>query len=269
MSSGIILYRCLSSCAAAAAAAANYVLHRYSIDDLRLYKAVDVAGLEGRVVVVDTPKEADAVLTTYSKRTRRNVNLAIARRTAAGAGVPLVVLPAVSAQRLVEAVGPWLQLPTVNGDAHEGRATGGRLMSLTDEPRQLRWEEVEADGSDDLLRLLWMTDCGSSSSSRTSALGSAQLTAVPTAARGALGACCQTPRWLAWCAAQEASPQAAELVFTAVRSADVEDARSSSVPANPTARAAERHLLLKPCRPRSRIKRRQLRRDLALRQADW
>ncbi|WIA29377.1 hypothetical protein OEZ86_011881 [Tetradesmus obliquus] len=83
---------------------------RYGIDDLRLYKALDVAGLEGRVVVVDTMQFADAVLTSRNKRTGKAVNLAEARRAAQAAGVPLFVLRAVSAQRVLEALGPLLEL---------------------------------------------------------------------------------------------------------------------------------------------------------------
>jgi hypothetical protein len=58
-------------------------------------------------------------------------------------------------------------------------------------------------------------------------------------------------------------------VFAAVRDADVEDRREAAVPSNPTARAGERHRLLKPLRSFSRIKRRKLRRDLAEKNVDW
>lgn len=203
------------------------------------------------MVVVDSTADADAVLTTYSKRTRKNVNLATARRAAAGARVPLLVLPAMSAQRLLEAVGPLMGLPTADaGDDDAGQQQG---------PRFLRWDELEGDGSEELLQLMW----GGGPTGSSSGDG-------PTGAAAAAGAGCPSPRWRAWCEAQAASPACAQELFAAVRDADVEDAREGAVPANPTARAGERHLLpSKPLRPRSRIKRRQLRHDLAMQRVDW
>jgi hypothetical protein len=243
---------------------------RYGIDDLRLYQAIDLADLEGVVVVVDSTADADVVLTTHSKRTRKNVNLATARRAAAGAGVPLLVLPAMSAQRLVEAVGPLLGLPIVKERPEAGASSQQQVLQRqhqqqwgpSQQPRLLRWDEVEGDGSEELLQLMWGGDATSSSR---------DVGALDPAAAGeaVAGACCPSPRWLAWCAAQEASPGCVNALWAAVRDADVEDPRDEAVPANPTARAGERHRLLKPLRPGSRIKRRKLRRDLALRQVDW
>ena len=260
---------------------------RYGIDDLRLYQALDLADLEGRVVVVDSTADADVVLTTYSKRTRKNVNLATAKRAAAGAGVPLLVLPAVSAQRLVEAVGPLLGLPTVEdgwsaaGGGSGAAGVGARLRQAPqqqswagqggDAPRLLRWDELEGDGSEELLQLMWGCDAQPTTST-TSSSSASGVTVADAAAAGeaaVAGACCPSPRWHAWCAAQAASPGAADALWAAVRDADVEDARDGAVPANPTARAGERHRLLKPLRPYSRVKRRRLRRDLAERQADY
>jgi hypothetical protein len=237
--------------------------NRYGIDDLRLYQAIDRADLEGRVVVVDSTADADAVLTTYSKRTRKNVNLATARRAAAGAGVPLLVLPAMSAQRLVEAVGPLLGLPTADaGDSDAGQQQWARQQQQQQGPRFLRWDELEGDGSDELLQLMW-GGSGAADSSSGGGDGPTGATAV-----GPAGG--PSPRWRAWCEAQAASPACAQELFAAVRDADVEDAREGAVPANPTARAGERHRLpSKPLRPRSRIKRRRLRHDLAMQRVDW
>jgi hypothetical protein len=226
--------------------------HRYGVDDLRLYQAIDLAGLEGRVVVADSSSDADAVLTTYSKRTGKNVDLSTAKRAAAGAGVPLLVLPAMSAQRLIEAVGPLLGLPVVEDSSAAG-ATQQQWGSQA--PRLLRWDELEGDGSEELLQLM---------------LGYEVDASRVSAAEGSIaGACCPSPRWHAWCAAQAASPSCGDALFAAVRDADVEDTREGAVPSNPTARAGERHRLLKPLRPRSRIKRRQLRHDVAIRKVDW
>lgn len=242
------------------------IVCRYGIDDLRLYQAIDLAGLEGRVVVADNTADADAVLTTYSKRTHRGVNLATAKRQAHGAGVPLLVLPAVSAQRLVEAVGPLLGLPTVDNSTAGGvgaAAEGYRQQQGPSlEPRLLRWDEYDGDGSEELLQLMW-GDSDSSSATTGAQAGAAGLDG------GLAGACCPTPRWRAWCAAQAASPGCADALFAAVRDADVEDRREAAVPSNPTARAGERHRLLKPLRPFSRIRRRKLRRYLALKDVDW
>lgn len=209
----------------------------------------------GRVVVVNSTAEADAVLTTYSKRTHRGVNLATAKRQAVGAGVPLLVLPAVSAQRLVEAVAPLLGLPTVDNSYRQQQGP-----SL--EPRLLRWDELEGDGSEELMQLLW-GDTDSSRGTTGAQAGAAGLDG------GLAGACCPSPRWRAWCATQAASPGCADALFAAVRDADVEDRREAAVPSNPTARAGERHRLLKPLRPFSRIRRRKLRQDLALKNVDW
>lgn len=207
------------------------------------------------MVVADSTADADAVLTTYNKRTHRGINLATAKRQAAGAGVPLLVLPAVSAQRLVEAVGPLLGLPTVDSSYRQQQGPSR-------EPRLLRWDELEGDGSEELMQLMW-GDTDSSSGTTGAHAGAAGLDG------GLAGACCPTPRWRAWCAAQAGSPGCADALFAAVRDSDVEDHREAAVPSNPTARAGERHRLLKPLRPFSRIRRRKLRRDLALKNVDW
>jgi ribosomal protein L24E len=270
--------------------------HRYGIDDLGLYKALDLAGLEGRVVVVDTMQFADAVLTTRSKRTGKGVNLAEARRAAQGAGVPLFVLRAVSAQRVLEALAPMLgleQQPQQQLDAAgiaDGQREGLRVelqgsssSSLGREPRLLRWDEVEGDGSDDLLQLLWGST-GRSRGSSSSSTASKQETAV---------AVDSSPRWLAWHAAQQQRqqqqqsepgdgstivrphtapgvlPGVSAVVVECIRTADVEDAREALVPANPTQRAGERYLLRKPLRHNSRLRRRRLQRELWLKQVPW
>ncbi|WIA09299.1 hypothetical protein OEZ85_008706 [Tetradesmus obliquus] len=265
---------------------------RYGIDDLRLYKALDVAGLEGRVVVVDTMQFADAVLTSRNKRTGKAVNLAEARRAAQAAGVPLFVLRAVSAQRVLEALGPLLGLQrepqqqfdvagqSVRGAVLQQTGSSSSSSHLGKEPRLLRWEEVEGDGSEELLQLLWRPAAADGSSSR-SASRSTAVVVEPS------------PRWLAWCAAQQqagqggggSSPAAADAaaaaaaaagftggaaaVLECVRSADVEDAREALLPANPTQRAGERYKLHKPLRHGSRLRRRRLQRDLRLQQAPW
>ncbi len=46
---------------------------RYAVDDLRLFKALEQAGMAGRVVVVDSVAQADAVLAVKTKRTGKQV----------------------------------------------------------------------------------------------------------------------------------------------------------------------------------------------------
>jgi hypothetical protein len=268
--------------------------NRYGIDDLRLYKALDLAGLEGRVVVVDTMQFADAVLTTRSKRTGKGVNLAEARRAAQGAGVPLFVLRAVSAQRVLEALALMLGLEQqaqqqldaagrLNGQ-QEGLGAerqGSSSSSLGREPRLLRWDEVEGDGSDELLQLLWGAAGHSSSGSSSNRGGRNTAVSVES-----------SPRWLAWHSAQQQHQQqqcepgdtsssvaltpaagvlagAPAVVVECVRSADVEDSREALLPANPTQRAGERYLLRKPLRHNSRLRHRRLQRELWLKQVPW
>jgi hypothetical protein len=234
---------------------------------------------------------ADAVLTTRSKRTGKGVNLAEARRAAQGAGVPLFVLRAVSAQRVLEALAPMLdveQQPQQQRDAASvlegqrealGAERQGSSSSLGREPRLLRWEEMEGDGSDELLQLLWgSAGRGCSSSS----IRGGRDTAVSVES---------SPRWLAWRSAQQqqqlqctpgdsstnAVPQyaagvlagAPAVVVECVRSADVEDSREALLPANPTQRAGERYLLRKPLRHGSRLRHRRLQRELWLKQVPW
>jgi hypothetical protein len=231
---------------------------------------------------------ADAVLTTRNKRTGKAVNLAEARRAAQAAGVPLFVLRAVSAQRVLEALAPLLGLQQeppqqlgVAGQQGLGAAlqTGGSSSSsssLGREPRLLRWEEVEGDGSEELLQLLWGPAAAGDGSRGRNASRSTAVAVQPS------------PRWLAWCAAQQQASQlgdssspaaahaaavglagAAAAVLDCVRNADVEDTREAQVPANPTQRAGERYKLQKPLRHGSRLRRRRLQRDLWLQQVPW
>ncbi|KAF8073055.1 hypothetical protein HT031_000716 [Scenedesmus sp. PABB004] len=229
---------------------------RVGIDDLRLFKALELAGLEGRVVVVDSAGFSDAVLAARTKRTGAAVDLGAARRAAAAAGVPLVALRAVSPQRLLEGLGPLLGLREpggTGGGGEPGGAAGGELAPLVGAararraaPRLLRWDEAEGDGSEELLALLY---------------GAPRPGDAPGAG----------PRWRAWRAAQARGGGWADAALAQVRGADVEDARARLVPANPTARAGARDAL--PARPPprrgARVRRRRLRRDLARARAPW
>ncbi len=46
---------------------------RFGLDDLRLYRAIHEAGMEGRIVVTDAPELAHVVLATRYTRTGRQI----------------------------------------------------------------------------------------------------------------------------------------------------------------------------------------------------
>lgn len=239
------------------------------------------------MVVVDSMQFADAVVTTRNKRTGKAVNLAVARRAAAAAGVPCLQLKAVSAQRLLETLGPLLGLqgePAAalggqhsnssslqdpwggSGAAEQQQGAGFGLRhvlqdahGLRSQPRLLRWEEVE-DGSDELLQLLW----GQAAAELAGKVGTGNSTSGNSSAVAVVA----SARWLAWRAAQ-AGPASAAAVLELVRSSDVEDSRDGLVPTNPTQRAGERYRLAKPLRHGSRLRHKRLLRDLRLRQVPW
>jgi hypothetical protein len=179
--------------------------------------------------------------------------------------VPLLVLRAVSAPQLLEAVGPLLGLQPVprqqqpQQQALVSRARGatpreaaGQQDRFTEGPRMLRWDEVEDDGSEQLLRLLWGGHDGAAGTQQQA-----------TGEGGVAPACTRTPRWRAWCVAHAASPSSVDALVAELADADIEDTRDALVPANPTARAGERYELSKPLRPFSRVRRRRLARKLA------
>lgn len=253
---------------------------RYGIDDLRLYKALDAAGLEGRVVVVDSVDFADAVVTTIKKRTGKNVNQAIAKRAAAGAGIPCFVLKAVSAERVVEALGPMLgivksALPSslMEGSMQPGQPQG--QQSAADEraaqqvaafaaaPRQLRADEVGDDSFQQLLQLLWGPSVMSTAAATELVTGSGKK-GVSSCSNWPLPL---SPRWEAWHASQWHST--VQELFELVKQIDVEDSRDYMLPANPNARAGERYKLMKPLRHNSRLRKKLLNKDLAAKQAHW
>ncbi len=257
-------------------------VYRIGIDDQRLYKALSGAGLEGRVVVVDSTDTADAVLVVPRKRSGRGVDIGMARRTAAAAGVPLLRLRAVSAQRLLEALAPLLVVRRGEDgdgtrprlDQHEiqheiqreiqlalsasrldagaaGMAPVGRPRTA---PRLLRWEEQDGDGADELLGLLW----GAPGSAGPEPPGAG-------------------PRWRAWAAAQargasnvsSSDGAPAAVAAATARLADVGDDRVDSLPRNPTARAGQARALVLPARRLARVRRRALAAELAARDAPW
>ncbi|KXZ56837.1 hypothetical protein GPECTOR_1g755 [Gonium pectorale] len=76
----------------------------YGIDDVRLYKALEGAGLLGRVVLVGSVAAGDAVLASRTKRTGKAVELKEVSNAARNAGKPFIELPALSPVRVAEAV---------------------------------------------------------------------------------------------------------------------------------------------------------------------
>jgi hypothetical protein len=205
---------------------------RYAIDDLRLLKVLNEAGLEGLVTVVDTVAAADVVLATRSKRTGKVVDLAPVRRAAQAAGLPFVQLRAVSAVRVLEALAPLLGLEQQVADAQEQARGSWRG------PKLLRQEEMEGDGSDALLALLW--GLGKQSGLQAmEALWEARVAAMP-----------DPHAWLM---------------------ADLEDtsSRDELLPANPTARAGNKHALVRPIKHGSRQRRQEVQRFREDMEAPW
>jgi hypothetical protein len=249
-------------------------LYRYAVDDLRLLKALDEAGLEGRVVVVDTAEEADAVLAARAKRTGKRADLGPARRAAEARGVPFLLLPNVSGRRVADALAPLLG-PEAAAAARAAAAAaagpaggwqaplpprGGGPGGEADAPRIITREEAEGDGADTLLQLLWggpPEGGGGGAAAREAAAAAAATAAAgpdagggwePLARRAA-----RLPDPWAWLAAQ-----------------DPEDDRADALPRNPTARAGARAPpLMRPLRHGSRIQRRKLAKEVEELNAEW
>jgi len=292
---------------------------RHGIDDLRLFKALEQAGLEGRVVVTDTLARADIVFTVRAKRLGPAVDLAVVRQAAGNAGVPLVVLSAVSALRVAEALEPLLGIPPPTHLQERQNNTG----------RELRVADLEADGGDELLRLLWDLD-SSVGRAGPGRVGPSEQASPTWAARSGFGVGALAPQTgvrgrqglddveggygsdlLAMLAADSAdirfgmdsaargsesvpspaiaggsarkSREAAAAGQLAARAAllddpfewlapvnvDPEDDRAAQVPRNPSARVGDQHVLLKPMRHGSKLRRRRTKRELADLEADW
>ncbi|KAG2499968.1 hypothetical protein HYH03_002253 [Edaphochlamys debaryana] len=118
----------------------------YGIDDVRLYKALEAARALGRVVVVPDVAASDAVLASRVKRTGKKLTLTEVANAARKLRKPLLELPTLSPQRVMEAV-----------ESLTGWAVPGHLRERPPQPGQglLSWlppleagEEVEgAEGA--------------------------------------------------------------------------------------------------------------------------
>jgi hypothetical protein len=205
---------------------------RHAIDDYRLYRAVDVAGLEGWLVVVDTVNEADVVLATKTKRTGKVVDLGPVQRAAERGGVPFLNLATVSAERLLEGLGPILGLQ-LDGLPLLQKASQGKQ-----EARLLPSEETDRDGGDVLLALLWGLDGGGGTEGHN--------------------------RF--W--EQRVSFMQEPGIWLAADLWD-DDVRDDLLPLNPNQRAGEKVKLVRPLRHGSRIKRRRLQKFLDEQSAPW
>ena len=183
-------------------------------------------------MVVDTVDEADVVLVTKAKRTGKVVDLAPVQRAAEGAGLPFIDLAAVSPERLLEGLGQVLGLQLDELPLLQKHQQGRR------EARLLRKEEVDKDGGDLLLALLWGLDGGGDSDGHNR-LWEQRVSSM------------QEPgRWVA---------------------GDLwdDEARDELLPHNPNQRAGEKVKLIRPLRHGSRVKRRRLQKILAEQDAQW
>ncbi|KAF5829178.1 hypothetical protein DUNSADRAFT_16443 [Dunaliella salina] len=122
-------------------------LFRYAVDDLRLFQAIHAAGMEGTIVVVDDPDEADVLLATPRKRTGKEVPLAEAKRLAETRGLPLVSLRTLSAVRLMKALSPLMGIPV---PPHLLPGAQQRLQ----QPQPLKTTRPDVDASRKVLELL-------------------------------------------------------------------------------------------------------------------
>ena len=116
-------------------------IYRYGLDDLRLYNALEAAGLAGIVLVTDRIEDASVVLATRRKRTGKDLSLVNAERAARNSRLPFFELASISPERVFEVFGPILGL----GDRLRRRKVT-RSFSLL--PR------AEEDGSQAILDLL-------------------------------------------------------------------------------------------------------------------
>mmetsp|Transcript_13899 Transcript_13899/g.37584 ORF Transcript_13899/g.37584 Transcript_13899/m.37584 type:complete len:428 (-) Transcript_13899:1269-2552(-) len=122
-------------------------LFRYAVDDLRLFQAIHTAGMEGTIVVVDDPDEADVLLATPRKRTGKEVPLTEAKRLAETRGLPFVSLPTLSGVRLMKALSPLMGIPV---PPHLLPGPRQRLQ----QPQPLRMARPEVDASRRVIELL-------------------------------------------------------------------------------------------------------------------
>lgn len=119
---------------------------RYALDDLRLFKALDEAGMEGRVTVTDRIQDADAVIATAVKRTGKTVSLKDAKSAAVNAGIPFLQLRTISAVRVMEALSPLMGIPIPQ------HLAGVNLK--TSAPELISAKEVGSDGGEQLLAMI-------------------------------------------------------------------------------------------------------------------
>lgn len=198
-----------------------------------MYKALDLAGLEGKVVVVDSLEGADAVLTTRIKRTGKAIDLAPVRQAAAAAGIPYIVLRAVSAQRVLEALGPMIGLQP---DSLSRRLDMGSSAPAT-APQLLRRASLMDDGGDQLMSLLARNKSG------MKGLGNEQ----------------------------ECEDRALRMTdpLQWLQDMNVEDDRQHMLPSNPNAVIGSKHEVYHPVQPGSRVRKRKLMKELADKNAYW
>lgn len=114
---------------------------RYGLDDLRLYNALEAAGLAGIVLVAERIEDAQVVLATRRKRTGKDLSLVDAKRAAENSKLPFHELKTISPERVFEILGPLLGL-----GSKLGRKQASQSFQLL--------PKAEEDGSQAILDLL-------------------------------------------------------------------------------------------------------------------
>lgn len=220
------------------------------------------------------------------------VNIAPIRNAAANEGVPFVDLRAVSALRVADALAPLLA--QLGSDWRPPEHLGARNHNMG---RELRQAELQEDGGDELLQLLWQAEArragGTASSSSAHAGGAAP---AGMRIRGGDSAAAQRAGPLSGgagdlLASLAAASAGVDVAATASGSSsgagfkgalleqqaarmidpfdwmspaylDVEDDRQRLLPRNPTARLGERYPLIRPIKHGAQLRRKRLRKVL-------
>jgi hypothetical protein len=117
-------------------------IFRYGLDDLRLYNALEAAGLAGIALVADRIEDAQVVLATRRKRTGKDLSLVNIKRAADNSKLPFHELRSISPERIFEVLGPMLGLGS-HLVFKEGKSQSFQLLP-----------KAEEDGSQAILDLL-------------------------------------------------------------------------------------------------------------------
>lgn len=236
---------------------------RHAIDDLRLFRALEAAGLLGRVVVADRLEDAAVVLASRRKRTGKDVSLVEVRRAADNTGLPYFELAAVSPLKVAQALAPLLGMQVPQHLLQQQQAAVARHL-----PHLLSRQALHLDAETGTQRMGSGGDVPSSASSSSSpssqhltAQGIRQTQAPASSTSGALAA--------------RSAPIAPAAYRNVVAPADLLDGidaledRQALLPHNPCDRLGTRHVLRRQGTPNSNPRRRKLLQQLEQERASW